>query len=100
DKKNKLLTQLDYEPINTRRNFLSEGLVIFKNDKKYGFINLKGKVIIEAIYEEALPFKDGLAKVKLNNKYGFINTKGQVVIKIEYDYLSDMIENRVLFKNK
>lgn len=100
DKKNKLLTLLDYEPLNIRRNFFSEGLIIYKKDKKYGFINLKGKVIIEAIYEEAVPFSEGLAKVKLNNKYGFINTKGQVIIPFEYDYLSDMIENRLLFKNK
>ena len=100
DKKNKLLTKLDYEPLKSKRNFLSEGLIIFKKNKKYGFINLKGKVIIEAIYEEVISFNEGLAKVKLNNKYGFINTKGQIVIPIEYDYLSNIIENRIMFKKK
>jgi len=100
DKKNKLITQLDYEPLKSKRNFLSEGLIIYKIDKKYGFLNLKGKVIIEAIYDEVVSFNEGLAKVKLNNKYGYINTKGQIIIPIEYDYLSDIIENRIMYKKK
>jgi predicted RNA-binding protein len=53
--------------------------------KKYGFIDKKAKIIINCIYEEALPFSEQLAAVKLDGLWGFINTKGETVIKHKYD---------------
>lgn len=51
----------------------------------YGFIDMKGDVVIPAIYGGALAFSDGLAAVCKNNKWGYINTKGEIVIPIQYD---------------
>jgi hypothetical protein len=41
------------------------GLVRFVKDGKYGFANRKGKVIVRAIYDGALNFKNGIAEVCL-----------------------------------
>ena len=46
----------------------------------WGYINIKGEMIIAPHFESALPFSDGLARVELEDEgYGFINTKGQFV---------------------
>jgi hypothetical protein len=46
----------------------------------YGYINIKGEMVIAPQFESALPFSDGLARVELEDEgYGFINTKGRLV---------------------
>lgn len=55
---------------------------------KYGFIDTKGKIRINLIYDEAKDFKDGYAEVCFNNKWGVINKNGKVVIPIKYSKIS------------
>jgi hypothetical protein len=62
---------------------------VFKKDKereheiisggKYGYIDKKGKIIIEAKFDGALPFFNGQAKVTMNSINYIIDTKGQIV---------------------
>ncbi|MDP4284494.1 MAG: WG repeat-containing protein [Bacteroidota bacterium] len=54
------------------------------NDK-YGFVDLKGKVVIPLIYQKVTDFEKGLANAIINHKAGLINTSGKVVIPIKYD---------------
>lgn len=65
----------------------NSGLMKYELPEKnlYGFINIKGDVVIPTIYEDARAFSDGLAAVCKNNKWGYINTKGEIVIPIQYD---------------
>jgi len=67
-----------------------DGLVAVANEVNdklvYGFINAKGDVKIQMIYEEAYSFENGLALVKLNGKYGFIDKEGKFTIEPKYDY--------------
>jgi hypothetical protein len=75
-----------------------DGLVRFFQDKKWGFADEKGKVIVPAIYDGALNFENGLAKVcngcRLScaepecehhlftgGEWFYINTEGKVVKK-------------------
>jgi hypothetical protein len=51
----------------------------------YGYINHKGDMIIEAIYEDASHFSDGFAAVKKNGKWGFINITGKEVLPCIYE---------------
>jgi hypothetical protein len=39
------------------------GLVRFVRNKKYGFANLKGKIVITPVYDGAMTFENGVAKV-------------------------------------
>lgn len=65
---------------------LSSGLVPVKKNSKWGFTDLKGKLVIPCIYENTEGFSEGLASVILNGKSGYINTRGKVVVPIEYYY--------------
>ena len=68
-----------------------EGLASVRNKKtdKYGFIDLKGNLVIPCIYEEADDFSEGLCavySVKENcTLLGFIDNKGNNIIPIMYE---------------
>ena len=68
-----------------------EGLAKIKNKatNKYGFIDLKGNLVIPCIYEEADDFSEGLCAVyNVKENYtllGFIDNKGNNIIPIMYE---------------
>jgi hypothetical protein len=62
----------------------NEGLSPVKKNGRWGYIDLKGKVVIDFLFNDAWCFSEGLASVKLNGKYGYINNKGKVVIDCTY----------------
>lgn len=61
------------------------GLAVVSKNKKYGFIDKDGKLVIPLEYSDADNFNDGLARVMLNGQYGLINTQGEIVLPIVYD---------------
>lgn len=80
--------------------YMSEsGLVCFRmgEDDKYGFLNKKGEIAIQAIYDDANWFKDGVATVKVGEKWGAIGTDGQFAINATYDDLWSIGEGRLVF---
>jgi hypothetical protein len=68
-------------------------------NKKYGYIDNKGNVIIPFIYNEAYEFDGGRAKVAINNKYGYIDTNGKVIVKIIYNEVYYNFETKNLVAN-
>src|SRR5690606_38660524 len=73
-------------------NDFSEGLAAVNKNDKYGFIDTKGKVVIEPKYDWASSFSDGLAIVSAEGLYGAIDKKGKTVIPFEYQALADFQE--------
>ncbi len=67
-----------------------KNLLKYEDKKKYGLIDLEGKKITEAIYDEinGLSCKEGELLVKKDGKYGVISNKGIELIKNKYDYIS------------
>ncbi len=68
----------------------SENIAFVKKQKdgKWGYINRKGELVIDFIFDSVGWFyKNGLASVRVNGKSGFINKLGEVIIPIEYDYV-------------
>ena len=65
------------------------GLARFEVDKKFGFLDKNGKVVIPAVYDLAMFFHNGYACVgkKINGKmkYGCINADGALVIPFIYN---------------
>lgn len=59
----------------------------YKENGKYGLINLCGKKITKPIYDDiqALEYKEGMLTVKQNDKFGIININGDEIIKVKYD---------------
>ena len=62
------------------------GLALSKDQSgKYGYINEKGKYIIDPVYEAAGDFKGDMAYVKVDGKIGFINRKGDLLVEPRYE---------------
>ncbi|MBR3163128.1 MAG: WG repeat-containing protein [Clostridia bacterium] len=71
-------------------------LFLSKQDGKYGFVNNKGEVIVDYIYDDATEQNDaGYAAVKKDGKWGSIDVNGKVVIEptynLENNYLIDFV---------
>ncbi|MBR6250567.1 MAG: WG repeat-containing protein, partial [Bacteroidales bacterium] len=59
---------------------------ISNENGQYGYINLKGEVVISPQFDGAESFSEGLARVKVDGKCGFIDKKGTIVITPQFDY--------------
>ena len=99
DKDGQLIIPFEFDAIETGEggdildfNDFSEGLAAVSKNDKYGFIDTKGKVVIEPKYEWASSFSDGLAIVSVEGLYGAIDKQGKTVIPFEYESLGDFQE--------
>lgn len=62
----------------------------FSYTTTYGYIDLKGNIVIKADWDSIGDFCDGIAKVKgSNGKYGYVNIEGKTIISAQYDEASD-----------
>ena len=67
-------------------------LFLSKNNGKYGFVNTKGDVIVDYIYDDATEQNVyGYAAVKKDGKWGSIDTNGKVVIEPTYNLDNNFI---------
>lgn len=57
---------------------------VIKNGKS-GFIDNKGQIVIDFVFDGASSFSEGLARIFVNEKVGFIDTKGNVAIEPKFD---------------
>ena len=75
----KLEERNNTEILSTNTIFLS------KKDGKYGYVNEKGIVVVDYIYEDATEQnKYGFASVKKDGKWGCIDSKGKVIVEPKY----------------
>ncbi|MBN2442525.1 MAG: WG repeat-containing protein [Spirochaetales bacterium] len=74
-------SSLKYETIGS----LSEGYARVYRNGLWGFINDKGREVVNPGFDEVSIFSGKLAGVKIDNKWGFIDTKGKIVIGPIYD---------------
>ncbi|MBQ0084060.1 MAG: WG repeat-containing protein [Clostridiales bacterium] len=92
-----LVTSLFKKPFKreeTEKPLFSNGLLVFEQNGKYGYINKKGQFVINPQFDYAVNFdKNGLALVKSGDKCGYINTKGQYVINPQFDNAGNFAEN-------
>ena len=79
-----------------KNNFSEElaGVQSKLSDRKFGFIDINGDVVIDCEYDYYDDFSEGLSAVKLNSngKYGFIDKEGNLVIDYKYDSVSHFSE--------
>lgn len=68
----------------TFRHFY-ESRAIVSGKGGQGYIDLKGHLVIDTVFDVAFNFKEGRAKVKQNGKYGFIDQQGNKIGEIKYD---------------
>lgn len=101
-KNNKLLSEFVYDEVDFYHGY-SDGLLAVKKDGKWGYLDEKGEVVIDFIYDEctvlegcenkavkAYPAHNGFILVCVNGKFGFIDLKGNTVIEPIYDDASQV----------
>jgi len=83
---------------------ISEGFIWFESqDKKWGFCDTHGNIILEPKYDEAKPFSDGMAAVNrgakwqfpgrlMGGEWGYVSTTGELVVPIQYQFAFDFSE--------
>jgi hypothetical protein len=83
------------------RGFNEELMVVVASNRKFGFIDIAGKMAILPNYDNAEPFSEGLAVVSVHqtgysmkSKYGYINKKGEFVVDLQYDNATSFHEGR------
>lgn len=70
----------------------NDGLLCVSDYGKFGYINKKGRIIIDFKYDDAKEFRDGLAVIRMDVKYGVIDKEGNIVIECKYDELGGFDE--------
>lgn len=76
--------------------YILNTLALSKKDGKYGFVNSKGEVLVDYIYDDATEQNEyGYAAVKKDGKWGSIDSKGNVVIEPTYNLENNLVINFV-----
>ncbi|QCX40443.1 WG repeat-containing protein [Aureibaculum algae] len=63
-------------------------IMVSNTDRKIGFMNSKGKLVIPFKYDDAKDFEDGLTAVKFNGTYKLIDVNAKVLVDTEEDYIN------------
>jgi len=83
-------------------DFNEEQIAIIKQNNKYGLINIFGKKVLEAGYDQILKTNTSVFIVVLNNQYGFFSSEGCFLSPVAYDYMKEKSQefytNGTLFK--
>jgi hypothetical protein len=74
----------DFVALNGYHSSFSHSLAVVQKEFAYGYINKKGKFIIQPVYDEAKDFAGGLAAVKKDGKWGFIDTLGNTKVPFQF----------------
>ncbi|MBE9137985.1 WG repeat-containing protein [Nodosilinea sp. LEGE 07088] len=87
-----------------RKNFQEkgDGLFIFAEDGKQGFVNSEGSVVIRPKYLSVRPFSNDRALVQdpANGKWGLIDQKGNVILEPQFDDVGILRERKVAVKRE
>lgn len=94
--KNNLKLEGDFDEV----KIFSFGLAGVRKNKKWGFINEKGKLTIPFVYDKIEYFTiNGLCPVVKDGRAGFINKNGKEIIPIIYDDArSEQLDDIVIVK--
>ena len=83
--------QIDYprypfkNELKQNMNYMNTQFIPFILKGKWGFIGVKGQILIKPTYSFVGQFSEGLALVSFENKIGFIDKTGQIVIPLIYE---------------
>lgn len=67
----------------------SEGMIGFKRDGRFGFVDNRGRLRVANRYDSIGEFHNGLAAIKLIGKWGYVDELDHIVIQPNYDSASN-----------
>jgi hypothetical protein len=88
------------ETNSSENDLFSNGLLAVEIDDKWGYVNKKGEVVIQALYDNAAAFHDNKAVVLINDKMQLIDTDGKNLLSKSYDRLyRDVLSNTIIYNS-
>lgn len=75
---------------------VEEDLLPIQVKGKFGYIDTKGTLVVDAEFESAGFFKEGMAIVESDGKYGFIDKTGVQVVDYLFDDAFDFVNGRAV----
>lgn len=84
DQEGNVVVPIKYDFVNQPAE---NGLVLVRNNWKYGYVNLEGKEVIPPFYEEAMSFSHGLAAVNKRGVWAFIDANNETQIPWELEHV-------------
>lgn len=83
---------LNFEEKTSIETLPNNNILLSKKDGKYGYINNKGNVVVDYIYEDAQELNaHGYAAVKQDGKWGAIDKNGAVIVDTIYNLQENII---------
>lgn len=81
-----------FEQKNIQDILPSNKIFVSKKDGKFGFVNNKGNVVVDYIYDDALELnKYGYSAIKKDGLWGAIDRDGNIVIEPYYDLSENLV---------
>lgn len=77
------------------REFPSKLLPVLQGDR-WGYVDARGQMSINPLYDAAGVFSEGLAAVQIDGKYGYIDEGGNIVIEPRFEFASEFSESLAL----
>jgi hypothetical protein len=89
--------QAKYEKLTSTYEFAGpfcNGLARVRKNKKWGYIDTTGSIIIPIKYNEVENFSDGMARVRVGQKWGLISSTGKEIIKPTFQEIGPFINDK------
>lgn len=84
DRSGKMIAPFDFVYANIF-SMTKEGIIVWNDDKKQGFVNNEGKLVLPCIYDDiSLGYCDDLLCVQKDNDFGYYNTTGKEIVPCKY----------------
>jgi hypothetical protein len=83
DRKGQWVVPPEYDEVG-RRTF-QEGLVPVRKGEKWGYLNEKGEVVIDFLFDSVENFLNGSAVVGAGSLYGLIDKSGRYIVEPKYE---------------
>lgn len=72
--------------------FFHDGMVCVSVGEKAGYMDARGNLAIQPVYDDACDFSEGLAAVSMGDKWGYVDKSGDLVIEMRFDHAGDFHE--------
>jgi hypothetical protein len=89
--------QARYEKLTSSYEFAGpfcNGLARVRKNKKWGYIDTTGAVVIPLKYNEVENFSDGMARVRVGQKWGLMSSTGKEIIKPTFQEIGPFINDK------
>lgn len=74
--------------IDIYNDIVDDRIIVVNSNRKYGFINSKGKLMLPFKYDSVSYFEDGITAVKFDGTYKLIDVNGNILVDTKEEFLN------------